>query len=69
MGQLIKWQYALIWTPDSPASEVNVYRISTGGHRFLWASAVLPASEVPKQLDGVLEEFYAAVLALMEATC
>lgn len=69
MGKPVTWQYALVWQPGTPASEAALYRISSEGHRFRWAVVALPAALQPQAQDQVLEELYAAVLALMEATC
>lgn len=68
MGQPVTWQYAVVWQPGTPASEAVLYRISSAGHRFRWAAVALPAALSPGSVDQVLEEIYASVLALMEAT-
>jgi hypothetical protein len=68
MSVPVTWQYALVWQAGSPASEAGLYRISDKGHRYRWATVALPASIQPHSVDQVLEELYAAVLALMEAT-
>lgn len=67
--QQIQWRYGLVWSPGSPASEAALYRYSSRGQRYKWAVVSLPASLDAQSLDQVLEELYAAVLALMEATC
>lgn len=69
MGNEVHWQYALVWAAGEPASEATLWRISSNGHRFKWAVVSLPAAVQPQAQDQVLEELYAAVLALMEATC
>lgn len=69
MSKPVHWQYALIWRAGSPASEATLWRISDQGHRFRWAVVSLPAAVEPAAQDQVLEELYASVLALMEATC
>jgi hypothetical protein len=68
VGKAVTWQYHLVWTPGTPASEAVVYRVSSEGHRFKWAMVALPAALGVVAVDQVLEELYAAVLALMEAT-
>lgn len=65
----ISWRYGLVWAPGSPASEAALYRYSDRGQRYKWAVVALPAAVDATSLDQVLEELYAAVLALMEATC
>jgi hypothetical protein len=68
MKNTVQWQYALVWAGGTPASEACLYRISDAGHRYKWAAVALPAAISPQSVDQVLEELYAAVLALMEAT-
>lgn len=66
---LPSWRYGLVWSPGSPSSEAALYRYSDQGRRYKWAVVSLPAALDAQSLDQVLEELYAAVLALMEATC
>lgn len=68
MGQQIHWQYALIWAPEAKQPTFTIYRHSSAGHRFTWASVPAPGFTGTPSVDQVLEELYRAVLALMEQT-
>lgn len=69
VGQPIHWQYALIWSPEAKSPRVTLYRISSAGHRFLWASVPGPELIETPDVDRVLQELYTGLLELMEATC
>jgi hypothetical protein len=66
MGQPIRWQYDLVWTPEQGASRVELYRISSAGHRFRWASASMPESTDSLGIADVLQQLYTGVLELMQ---
>ena len=66
MGQPVTWQYALVWTPTVEGSLVELYRISSAGHRFLWAKERVPGHEPTVALADVLQQMYNGVLELME---
>lgn len=69
MGQPIYWQYALVWSPQASKPAFTVYRQSSAGHRFTWAT--VPAAELhgTPDLDRVLQELYGGLLSLMEDAC
>lgn len=68
MGQQIRWQYALVWTPEAAQPSFTIYRHSSAGHRFTWASVPAPEYAGLPTVDQVLEHLYRAVLELMEQT-
>jgi hypothetical protein len=66
MGQPVTWQYALVWTPDEHASKVELYRISSAGHRFLWAAASRGPQAKTPTLDDVHYELYYGLQEIMK---
>lgn len=69
MGQQITWQYHLVWAPSAVSPIFSVYRVSSAGHRFLWASAPAPELTGTPDLHRVLQELYQGLLVLMEGSC
>jgi hypothetical protein len=68
MGRPVTWQYAVVWTPNTPVSTIEFYRISSSGHRFLWATADMPEWGNTPALPDILQQLYVGVLELMERT-
>lgn len=68
MGQQVHWQYVLVWAPECNPPTFTLYRQSNQGHRYNWAQVPGPELLGLAGVDRVLEEFYAGLLALMEAT-
>lgn len=68
MGQQITWQYYLVWTPQAAKPAFTLYRVSSAGHRFTWASVPAPNLMGTPGVDSVLEELYGGILELMQAT-
>lgn len=66
MGQPVTWQYALVWTPEPGASRAELFRISSAGHRFRWASCSMPESVGTHGIADVLQELYTSCLEIMQ---
>jgi hypothetical protein len=66
MGQPVTWQYTLVWTPDDQASKIELYRVSSAGHRFLWLVKSRGPYNEAHAVDRILQELYTGLLELME---
>lgn len=69
VGQQIYWQYHLVWTPQAKEPAFTLYRVSSAGHRFAWATVPAPELKGTPGHDQVLQELYTGLLALMEDAC
>lgn len=68
MGQPVTWQYAVVWTPLPDKSRVQLFRISSAGHRFLWGESYGDPHGGNPGVADVLQQLYIGVLELMETT-
>lgn len=66
MGQPITWQYVLVWTPDATASKIELFRVNSAGHRFLWASISRGPQATTPDLNDVHYELYHGLQEIME---
>lgn len=66
MGQRILWQYHLVWAPEAARPTFSLYRRSSAGHTFQWASIPADPVEGMPSLDQVLQEFYGGLLEIMK---
>lgn len=67
MGKPVTWAYQVTIQPWDKDWRVGLYRVQEGTDtRFLWLETNIRRQTERLQVDGILQELYAAVVALME---
>lgn len=66
MGSFESWSYGVLWVPGPQASFGSLVAQRQGARRQEWLHVALPAAVDTPRVPDVLEEVYAATLALME---
>lgn len=70
MGKPVVWNYQMTLSPAGDSMRVSLHRVQEGTDtRFLWLESKLGERLEVSEADAVLQAFYTAVLALMEASC